>query len=197
MKKNKITYIFGSGRNNKIENNDSFAKEMFYGYFDLKKNYDTKIVETSIKQNFIKKFLTKLINKLTGIGIHFENVLSSDDKKRVLTSTELFFGNQQLLFSFSFFLPRFKKKDIKVNVFAMGMMNYKKNFISKILLDFIFNNISRVIFISEPEYDTALKLHTKYKEKIYHIHFGVDTDFWEKKEINNIKKILYYLLEMI
>ena len=188
MKENKITYIFGSGRNNKIENNDSFAKEMFYGYFDLKKNYDTKIVETSIKQNFIKKFLTKLINKLTGIGIHFENVLSSEDEKRVLTSTELFFGNQQLLFSFLFFLPRFKKKDIKVNVFAMGMMNYKKNFISKILLDFIFNNISRVIFISEPEYDTALKLHTKYKEKIYHIHFGVDIDFWEKKEINNIKK---------
>ena len=70
------------GRNNKIKNNDSFAKEMFYGYFDLKKNYDTKIVETSIKQNnFIKKFLTKLINKITGIGIHFENVLSSDDKK--------------------------------------------------------------------------------------------------------------------
>ncbi len=31
-------------------------------------------------------------------------------------------------------------------------------------------------------------MHTKYKEKIHNIPFGVDIDFWEKKEINNIKK---------
>ena len=189
MKKNKITYIFGSGRKIKIKNNDSYAKEMFYGFFDLKNNYDTEIVETSFKQNnFIKKFLTKLINKITGIGIHFENVLFSEDKQRVVTSTELFFGNQQILFSFLFFLPSLKKKDIKINVFAMGMMNYKKNFISKMLLDFILKNISRVIFISEPEYRTALNLHTKHKEKIFYIPFGVDTNFWEKKEVKNLKK---------
>ena len=56
------------------------------------------------------------------------------------------------------------------------------------MLDFIFNNTSRVIFISEAEYNTALKLHTRYKEKIYHIPFGVDINFWKKKEIKNIKK---------
>lgn len=111
MKETKITYIFGNGRNIKIKNNDSFAKEMFYGFFDLKKNYDTEIVEPSIKQkNLIKKFLTKLINRLTGIGIHFENFLSSEDKQRVMTSTELFFGNQQLLFSFLFFFQVLKRK---------------------------------------------------------------------------------------
>ena len=188
MKKTKITYIFGSGRNSKIKNNDLFAKEMFYGFFDLKNNYDTEIVETFVKQNFIKNFFTKIVNKLTGIGIHFENVLSSEDRQRVTSSSELFFGNQQLLFSFIFFLPSFKKKNIKINVFAMGMMNYKTNFISKIFLDFIFNNTSRVIFISEAEFDIALKLHPEYKEKIFHIPFGVDINFWEKVEVKKIRK---------
>ena len=32
MKKNKITYIFGSGRNNKIENNDLIKDKLNWNY---------------------------------------------------------------------------------------------------------------------------------------------------------------------
>ena len=45
MIEKKITYIYGPGRISKMENNKDFAKEMYYGFFDFIKNYDTQIVE--------------------------------------------------------------------------------------------------------------------------------------------------------
>ena len=36
MEEKKITYIFGDGRLAKINDNSTFAKEMYYGYFELK-----------------------------------------------------------------------------------------------------------------------------------------------------------------
>ena len=42
----KITFVFGSGRKNKIESEKNYAKEFFYSYFDLKKKYvDTNLIE--------------------------------------------------------------------------------------------------------------------------------------------------------
>ena len=84
MNKKKITYIFGGGRK-KIEYGGEFAEDMFYGYFGLNEKYDVQIYET-IKADFkIYKFLAKFLNKLTGLGFHFENSLKKQDKKNIYT----------------------------------------------------------------------------------------------------------------
>ena len=81
MNNKKITYIFGGGRKKKIEYSSEFAKDMFYGYFGLNEKYDVQIFETVKADYKIYKFLAKLLNKITGLGFHFENSLNKHDKK--------------------------------------------------------------------------------------------------------------------
>jgi glycosyltransferase involved in cell wall biosynthesis len=42
-------------------------------------------------------------------------------------------------------------------------------------------NISRMVFIGQPEYLYATQVFTKYSKKFQYIPFGVDKDFWKKK----------------
>ena len=180
MNNKKITYIFGGGRKKKIENGGEFAEDMFYGYFGLNEKYDVQIYET-IKADFkIYKFLAKFLNKLTGLGFHFENSLKKQDKKNIFESNEIFFGNQQILFSLFYLCPKLNRKKIIVNVFAMGLVGGKKNFLTKILLRYLFKYIQRVIFISEAEYESAKDQFPNFKDLFFYNPFGVDSKFWNK-----------------
>ena len=180
MNKKKITYIFGGGRKKKIEYGGEFAEDMFYGYFGLNEKYDVQIYET-IKADFkIYKFLAKFLNKLTGLGFHFENSLKKQDKKNIFESNEIFFGNQQILFSLFYLCPKLNRKKIIVNVFAMGLVGGKKNFLTKILLRYLFKYIQRVIFISEAEYESAKDQFPNFKNLFFYNPFGVDSKFWNK-----------------
>lgn len=185
MNKTKVTYIYGSGRLTKIDNNEKFAKEMYYGYFALTKIYNTKIIETVYKSSKLKKIFTKVLKRLTGLGIHFENNLSKEDKKRIIDSDEVFFGNQQVLLSFLFWLPRLRS--INTNVFAMGLILGEGNFYNKVLLKFLIKNITRVIFIGEGEFRLANKIFPEYTSKFFFIPFGVDINFWSNKK-NQLSK---------
>ena len=129
---------------------------MYYGYFALSKIYNTKIVETVYKSSKLKNFFTKVLKRLTGLGIHFENNLSKKDKKRIIDSDEVFFGNQQVLLSFLFWLPSLKT--INTNVFVMGLFLGESNFYNKILLKYLIKNVTRCIFIGEEEFNLQIKI---------------------------------------
>ena len=193
MNKKKVTYIFGSGRLTKIENNEKFAKEMYYGYFELSKIYNTKIVETVYKSSKLKNFFTKVLKRLTGLGIHFENNLSKKDKKRIIDSDEVFFGNQQVLLSFLFWLPSLKT--INTNVFVMGLFLGESNFYNKILLKYLIKNVTRCIFIGEEEFRFANKNFPEFSDKFFFIPFGVDIDFWanEKNQLTKTTNSVLFI----
>ena len=83
MKDTKITYIFGDGRLSKITDNQTFAEEMYYGYFELKKSYDTELIEVQRIENKFRLFLSKIFTKLSGLGILFVNEFSNSGRKRI------------------------------------------------------------------------------------------------------------------
>jgi hypothetical protein len=71
MKSSDITYVFGTGRIDKLENKD-FTAEFFYGYNHFKlKNLKVQIIEmdeSKKNKKFSSKilfFLDKVINKLS------------------------------------------------------------------------------------------------------------------------------------
>ena len=157
---------------------------MFYGYFGLSQKYDVKIFETIKAEYKIYKFLAKLLNKFTGLGFHFENSLKKQDKKNIFESNEVFFGNQQILFSLFYLCPKLNRKKINVNVFAMGLISGKKNFFTNILLRYLFKYIQRVIFISEAEYVSAKNQFPGFTNSFFYNPFGVDSKFWTKTTID-------------
>lgn len=194
MQEKTITYIFGDGRLSKINDNSTFAKEMYYGYFELKKSYDTELIEVQRTENIFRLFFSKIFTKATGLGINFFSEFSKSGKNRILNSQELFFGNQQLLLSFLYLLPTLKNKNININVFAMGLLSGKNNFISDLVMKYLFIFTKRIIFISKVEFNAALKKYPKQSSIFFYIPFGVDTAFWSKIDcLKNDKKSILFI----
>lgn len=194
MKDTKITYIFGDGRLSKITDNQTFAEEMYYGYFELKKSYDTELIEVQRIENKFRLFLSKIFTKFSGLGIHFVNEFSNSGRKRIFDSQELFFGNQQILLSFLYLLPKLKNKNININVFAMGLLSGKNNFIYGLVMKYLFQFTKRIIFISEVEYETAIKRYPDKTKLLFYIPFGVDIDFWsDLKDAKDDNKSLLFV----
>ena len=153
MIEKKITYIYGPGRISKMENNKDFAKEMYYGFFDFSKNYDTQIVEVIPRDKKLYRIISKILSKLTGVGIHLENELTKEGTQRIFESNDLFFGNQQLLLNSFLILPKINKKNININVFVMGLLVGRDHFFNKIMLRYLFKYVTRFIFIGEQEFN--------------------------------------------
>ena len=167
---------------------------MYYGYFELKESYDTELIEVHRRENILRLIFSKIFTKLSGLGIHFVNEFSDLGKKRIFDSQELFFGNQQLLLSFLYLLPKLKNKNININVFAMGLLNGKNNFIYGLVMKHLFKFTKRIIFISEVEYETAIKKYPHKTKLFFYVPFGVDIDFWsEMKNIKDDNKSLLFI----
>ena len=73
MQKKSITYVFGSGRIEKLKLDYDIAKEFFYGYQKLSLENDCKIIEMSDPNEIIKplnSFVDKILRKLTKFPIY-------------------------------------------------------------------------------------------------------------------------------
>lgn len=195
MIQNNITYIFGEGRNEKIKSNSNFAHDMFYGYFELNKFFKVNLIETVKTTRAFYKFISKILNKLTGLGIHLEYSLKEEDKKILLNSTEVLFGNQQMLFSLFKYCKQLNKKNININVFAMGLMSGKENVFTKLFLIYLFKRIQRIIFISETEYLDAKNKFKSYEDIFFYNPFGVDKNFWSeiKSDVSDKNKFILFI----
>ena len=85
MKKDtKITYFFQGGRKSRLNNNEEYAKEMFYGFDYFKSKYpDTEIIEFSG----------------SSLEITFETLISSRVKLVVCTTFSALITEEKLLIS--------------------------------------------------------------------------------------------------
>ena len=101
----KITYIFGGGRLEKINDKDSFAKDFYYGFHLLNNNkkYDTKILEIYPFTKSKTKYLSLLqkidifLTKLIFLQFHFHEIYIKENLKRIKNSDILIFSNDKSL----------------------------------------------------------------------------------------------------
>mgnify|MGYP001182827964 FL=1 len=203
----KITYIFGGGRLEKINDQDSFAKDFYYGFHLLNNNkkYDTKILEiypfTKSKTKYLSilQKIDILLTKLIFLQFHFHEIYIKENLKRIKNSDLLIFSNDRLAFSF-FPILKFNK-NIKSIVFVMGLLKEHENLkiYQKILRPFFLSifikTVDKFIFLGKSEYEFALKKYPQYEEKFIFISFAVDYNFWNlnKKKTEKINNQILFI----
>ena len=134
MKTSDITYVFGTGRIDKLDNKN-FTGEFFYGYnYFLSKNLNVQIIEMneSNRKNRISSkilfFLDRLVNKLTRLPFYMNEVISFENIKKLKNSKNIIFTNDRIgvsLLPVVIFLKLFYK--INSVVIVMGMLNNSGN----------------------------------------------------------------------
>lgn len=201
----KITYIFGGGRLEKIDDQYNFAKDFYYGFHLVKnsKKYDTKILEIypfSKSKTIFLSLLQKidiLLTKLIFLQFHFHEIFIKENLNTIKNSDVLIFSNDRLAFSFFPFLKF--KRNTKSIVFVMGLLKEHKNLkiFQKILRPFFLSlfikTVDKFVFLGKSEYDFALKKYPQYKEKFIFFSFAVDYDFWNSNKART-KKISNQIL---
>ena len=76
----------------------------------------------------------------------------------------------------------------------MGLLSGKNNFILWISNEVLISIHKRIIFISEVEYETAIKRYPDKTKLLFYIPFGVDIDFWsDLKDIKDDNKSLLFV----
>ena len=193
----KITYIFVTGRIDRLKNSEDFAKEMFYGYDYFENKYNTQIIELHDKKSLINKILKtidRVVNKLTKLPFNMNNIASLENFKILYNSNQIVISNDRLALSSlpMLILCKLIKKEIKISFFVMGLFDLKKrNLIQKIfsnlLLKVLFKCCSNIIFLGIEEYNYSLNKFAGYSKKLHYLPFMVDVNFWKIDKINNDK----------
>ena len=197
--KKKITYFFIDGRKKRIDrNNNSFAKEFFYGYFHFRKKYDeVEIIEFQESKSIFYP-LYKLLNKLTSLPIYGNYLVNNKNYKIMKSSNNVIFTNQNTAFSalpLIIFSKLFHK--VKSHIFIMGLFGKKMNYRIKDIFRNLFINLliyfsKNLIFLGKGEFELAISQFPKYINKFKFIPFSVDINFWTEKSANNpISQVLF------
>ena len=134
MKSSDITYVFGTGRIDKLENKD-FTAEFFYGYNHFKsKNLNIQIIEMDESKKNKKLsskilfFLDKVLNKLSKLPFYMNEIVSFKNIKKLSNSKNIIFTNDRIgisLLPVMIFLKLFYR--INTVVIVMGMLSNSGN----------------------------------------------------------------------
>ena len=199
MNKNKITFVFQSGRTERLSgDSNKSSKEFFYSYHNFLNEYkDVRLIEFHKKKNFFHKLITPLfrtLRYLTTIPFYCENILSIKNFKILNNSENIIFTNQRVAFSslpILLYLSLFKKKNLCV--FIMGLfVEQSKNRIRKVLrklfIKVLLKIFTNVIFLSKSEKELASSKFPKNNTKMHFLPFPVDTEFWDIKKTKKVEK---------
>lgn len=190
-KKQKILYVFGSGRKERIAQFNINSKEFFYGYFSFEEEFGKiDIVEMLPSDTYIKGFskfteiIDKVLRKLSNLPFFFHLIFSFENFKKIFKSTHIVSTNDRLGLSI---LPMylisklFSKKVLSVIVmglFSKPIDNLVISIFQKLFLKIFLISSSSFIFLGEGEYKHAVNLFPKFKNKFYLVPFGINTSFW-------------------
>lgn len=192
MKSSDITYVFGTGRIDKLENKD-FTAEFFYGYNHFKsKNLNIQIIEMDESKKNKKLsskilfFLDKVLNKLSKLPFYMNEIVSFKNIKKLSNSKNIIFTNDRIgisLLPVMIFLKLFYR--INTVVIVMGMLSNSGNsgiikFLRNLILKLFIQINDKFIFLGIGEFENARK---KYKQnnKFVFFPFCVDSTFWKSK----------------
>lgn len=206
MKNNqkKITYFFQNGRIDRLNSQESFAKEMFYGYqYFRKKNFLTEIIEFRPQKTRLGKYfflyIEKKIRNIFKLPLYWSFITNNDNFRTIRESDYLIFANNRMASSavpmiiFSKILGH-KHKSL---TFVMGLFSRTPKYkilelIQKLYLILILKNIDKFIFLSIGEYEFANNNFKKYQHKFNFLPFAVDLDIW-KIGNNTFKKYILFV----
>ena len=200
-----ITYIFSQNRKINYTNNNSYAKDFYYGLhnFENKKDNEIEIIEYSEKKSFLYPFLLvfdKVMNKFLSLPFYSSKLTNSENLKKFLKADYLFLVNEGVGFSSIFLLLVAKIfKRVKVSIFVMGLYSKKVRFerftfIHLFIIKLLVLSVDNILFLGKSEHEKAINTHTKYIEKFKFLPFCIDTEFWtnsSKKDITKNEDIIF------
>lgn len=196
----KITYIFGVGRKN-ILNNPNYSDEFFYGYKYFAEHYhDVNFIEFIPELNKKYLLIDKVLRKISNLPFYFNNIMTKNNYERLFLSDLVVFTNERMLISSLIYLTIIKrKKELKSVVIIMGLFskntkNKIKNILQKLFINFTLSKVDHVIFLGIGEFESAVKKFPKHKSKFKHIPFMLNNKFWivhKNNVLANKDKILF------
>ncbi len=198
-----VTYIFKSGRKQKIEENLVEAKDFFYGLHFLDSlKYNIQIIEFKDNRNILSPLFflfDRFMNKILNLPFYSSKLININNLKKLIKTDHLILVSESTICSiFPLLLILKRIFRIEVSLFVMGLYSKKLKFralkpihngIIKVLILFVDN----VFFLGEEELRLAKKIH-RNENKLNHFPFSVDTEFWKSdKDINlgSNKKIIF------
>lgn len=187
MEEKNITYVFGVGRRN-IVNNPNYSDEFFYGFKYFKEDFDNvQFIEFYPELN--KKFIIidKLLSKISNLPFYFNNIISRQNRKIFKNTDICIFTNERMLISSLIYLTLLKRNNIKSLVIIMGLFSKTtnstiKNLFQKIFINFTLSLVDNIVFLGEGELEIAKKNYPKFIKKYSHIPFMLNKNFWIKKD---------------
>ena len=110
MLNKKITYIFGVGRKN-ILNNPNYSDEFFYGYkYFAEENFDVNFIEFIPELNKKYLLIDKVLRKISNLPFYFNNIMTKNNYERLRLSDLVVFTNERMLISSLIYLTIIKRK---------------------------------------------------------------------------------------
>ncbi len=206
MNKVNITYVFGSGRKEKIQKNNFKAKEFFYGYNHfLKTDHNLNIIEMEVEDpkvfglKKILRLLDKIFRKFTNLPFFFTEILSFKNFITLLKTDKLIVTNDRLALSLLPFLLVVKViKNIEIYVIIMGLFSkkggkYITNKLQKFFIKLLLRISKKICFLGSGEATLANDQYSYFSNRFYLLPFSIDTEYWNvnENEYSQNKKILF------
>ena len=126
LKNQNITYIFGSGRKDKILSDKEYPKDFFYSYFQLKdKDLKVDFIEFNDRNNNkICTLLDKILRKISKLSFFTNSIISGSNFKKIRRSDLIIATNDRRGLSILPMILIIKiYKKIDVYVFVMGVLS--------------------------------------------------------------------------
>ena len=198
MSKNQITFVYQSGRKDRLNSEGIFPQEFFYGLDHFKNIFNKQeIIEFDNREyRNIRYLISLFLEKISGLPFFMQKIINLENYKIFKNSDVIVFTNQRVAIST---LPIVKYLNLYKNnkkiVYVMGLFNVVhknklKNFLRRFFIGVFVKNFDHLIFLSKGEYEFVKNNYSKYSSKFSFIPFSVDTTFWqnekEKKRSNQI-----------
>jgi glycosyltransferase involved in cell wall biosynthesis len=191
----KITYVFGFGRKNKL-NDENYSDEFFYGYKDfLDFGFDAKMIEFENCENPKLLFLDKFIRKFLKLPSYTNNLTSKENYKILEESDVVVFSMERAYLGSYLMYRKIAKKNIsqKTAMFVMGFFSKLSKkpilfYIQKKLLLKVFKKLDFLIFLGRGEMVGAKKIFPELAHKFNFLPFEINKKFWEINDKPQLKK---------
>lgn len=195
---NKITYVFGNGREKKLNNNVNYSSDFLYGFdYFLENDYQVNYIVASESKNKTLIFIEKVLRKITKLPFYMSNYISIKNIKIIFSSKVLILSNDPIALSLLPILVFYKIfRRGKIIVIVMGLLskpkpnNAVKN-LQRLIINFLLLISTYFIFLGMNEKQNAEIKFPKHNKKLKYIPFCIDTKFWKKVNIEKKYDLIF------
>tara|TARA_R110002033_G_scaffold135_1_gene1493 strand:- start:29147 stop:30997 length:1851 start_codon:yes stop_codon:yes gene_type:complete len=184
ISKPKVTYFFKNGRLSRVNSNENYPKEMFYGADRL----ENVIIEESADIKRLRGVFS-ILDRLFKLELFtfsdMYKLFSIKSKYDVVASLSVSMSAMRGL------LNKIFRKDKKAMCFSMSAYYQNFNKVERKLFSWVQKDL---IFISISRYDYKILQDKLMPSHHYLVEFGIDTDFWKLCE--EVEEEYYFAIGM-